>query len=237
MKGDSLAAGLSARRGRGLNYWFDIVAGRLIPALVFSVFVADKVLVVGDSLRHGLTGTELFYALTQVLGLLYFTMIVVLYVVRLPKRAGDSRPAMIVTSFFGSFSVLLVGFLPGVPRRDSLVVLSDLMLATGLIYTVWSLGYLRRSFSILPQARRLVTGGPYALSRHPLYLGEAVAGIGLTLPTVGWAGAVLLALFLLAQVVRIRAEEAVLSRQFPEEYAAYSARVPRYLPRPWKLGR
>ena len=110
------------------------------------------------------------------------------------------------------------------------------LVLVGLTYTVWALGYLRRSFSILPEARRLVTGGPYALSRHPLYLGEGLAAIALNLPTVSWPGAITLAFFLVAQYLRIRAEERVLERQFPE-YADYRRRVPRYLPDPVRLMR
>jgi protein-S-isoprenylcysteine O-methyltransferase Ste14 len=45
---------------------------------------------------------------------------------------------------------------------------------------VLSLG---RSISILPQARQLVTSGPYAFVRHPLYLGEMTAMLGIAMQT------------------------------------------------------
>ncbi len=226
---------------RPAGYWFDIIFGRLLPAIVFSVFLIDKMILVrAAAVALGDTGVrlasqEFLTVLTQLLGLSYFTLLVVLYVVRLPKRAGDARPWIIFTSFFGSFSIIMVTFLPGLPPRQYLLVPADAMVLGGLIYTVWSLAYLRRSFSILPEARRLVTGGPYGLSRHPLYLGEGVAAIGLTLPTVGWPGGLVIAAFLIAQYLRIRAEERVLAGTFPEEYASYRRQVPRYLPQPWKL--
>src|SRR5207237_10856902 len=90
--------------------------------------------------------------------------------------------------------------------------------------------------ALLAEARRLVAAGPYALSRHPLCLGEGLAAIALNLPTVSWPGAITLAFFLVAQYLRIRAEERVLERQFPE-YADYRRRVPRYLPDPVRLMR
>jgi protein-S-isoprenylcysteine O-methyltransferase Ste14 len=227
-------------RRRGRAYWFDIIFGRLLPACFFSVFIVDKLLVAAASLnalqRPHAQATDYLYAVNQVLGLAYFTLLVVLYIVRLPKRAGDARPWIIVTSFFGSFSVILASFLPGVAVRQQLQLVSIVLVLIGLTYTVWALGYLRRSFSILPEARRLVTGGPYALSRHPLYLGEGLAAIALNLPTLSWPGATLLAFFLIAQYLRIRAEERVLERQFPE-YADYRRRVPRYLPDPVRLWR
>ncbi len=220
------------------SLWFDIVFGRTVPAVVFSVFLVDKLMLTRDSLvalagAHG-QPTDYLAPSTQVLGLGYFGLLVVLYVTRLPKRAGDTRPATVFVAFFGSFSILLAGLLPGHPARSFLQLPAALLELAGMLYAVWALVYLRRSFSILPEARRLVTGGPYSISRHPLYLGEAVAGIGVTLPTIGVPGAFLVAAFLAAQFLRIRYEERVLERQFPE-YGEYGRRVPRYLPDPLAL--
>jgi len=234
---ESIPASASERR-RGGSYWFDIVFGRLLPASFFSVFIVDKLLLVASSVSRlqapGAQASDYLAAANQLLGLAYFTLLVVLYTVRLPKRAGDARPWIIATSFFGSFSVILASFLPGVPARQQLQLASVLLALVGLCYTLWALAYLRRSFSILPEARRLVTGGPYGLSRHPLYLGEAVAGFALYVPTLAWPGATLLALYLVAQYLRIRAEERVLEKEFPE-YAEYRRRVPRYLPDPVRI--
>lgn len=237
MAAETITAHVPARP-RAISYWFDIVFGRCIPALFFSIFIVDKALLVRDSFR-GLTfdpshASAYLGPASQLLGLAYFSLLAFLYAIRLPKRAGDGRPLMILASFFGSFSVIFVSFLPGVPPRAAIEVPSLILVVIGLIYTIWALAYLQRSFSILPEARRLVTGGPYGVSRHPLYLGEAAAAIGITLPTIGWAGALLLAFFLTAQYLRIRAEERVLERTFPE-YGAYRRRVPRYLPDPRRL--
>jgi protein-S-isoprenylcysteine O-methyltransferase Ste14 len=225
-------------RRRGGSYWFDIVFGRLIPALFFSVFIVDKLLLVVASWsrvsKPNSQASDYLDALDQLLGLVYFTMLVALYVVRLPKRAGDARPLIIAVSFIGSFSVIAISFLPGVTPRSALLLPSAILIVAGLVYTVWALSYLRRSFSIMPEARRLVTGGPYALSRHPLYLGEGTAAIGLYLPTIGPIGLLGLAVFLGAQYVRIRAEERVLEREFPD-YSEYRRRVPRYVPDPVRL--
>ena len=237
MAAETIQAKVPARP-RATSYWFDIVFGRFIPALFFGIFIVDKAVLVRDSIG-GLTAdpshaSAYLGPLNQVLGFAYFCLLAFLYVVRLPKRAGDGRPLMILTSFFGSFSVIFVSFLPGVPPRQAVVVPALVLSLAGLVYTLWALSYLQRSFSILPEARRLVTGGPYGLSRHPLYLGEAAAAVGITLPTIGWSGALLLAFFVTAQYLRIHAEERVLERIFPE-YGAYRRRVPRYLPDPRRL--
>jgi protein-S-isoprenylcysteine O-methyltransferase Ste14 len=225
------------RRGGGA-YWFDILFGRVVPAVFFGIFIVDKALLFQDSLRelpgHLAQPSAYLAPLSQALGLAYFSLLAFLYIIRLPKRAGDARPQVILYSFFGSFAILLAAWLPGVPSRSWLALPATLLSLAGLCYTIWSLAYLRRSFSIMPEARRLVTGGPYSISRHPLYLGEGVAAIGILLPTIGPAGAVLLVLFLGAQYLRLRTEERVLEHEFPD-YAAYRARVPRYLPDPRRL--
>ena len=165
----------------------------------------------------------------QVLGLAYFGLIAVLFVVRLPRLGGRRRPLTIVVALFGALALLVTGVLPGDQPHPALDGLAGVLLAAGLAYSIWALAHLNRSFSILPESRRLVCDGPYALSRHPLYLGEGVASVGVLLPVAGPAALALWALFIAAQLLRIRWEEAVLRDRFPA-YEVYARRVPRYLP-------
>jgi len=76
-----------------------------------------------------------------------------------------------------------------------------------------------------------VTGGPYALSRNPLYLGEGVASIGVVLPGFSPWHLLLLAVFVGSQVLRIRWEQQVLLAAFGDEYARYLKRVPMLITR------
>jgi len=97
--------------------------------------------------------------------------------------------------------------------RDGLatLVIADVLLLAGLSWSVWSVRTLGRSLSVLAQARVLVANGPYRLVRHPLYLGELVAALGLVLH--GFTMAALLAWIVLVglQAYRARQEEALLS--------------------------
>ena len=216
------------------SYWRGMLFGRLLPALFFSVFVADQVLQVTGSVQTARTFTDYLFVLRQLLALAYFTMLVVLYSTRQPARGTDHRLAVVFVAFTGTFSALAGSFLPGTTRREWLVLPADILATLGLAYSVWGLVYLRRSFSIIPEARRLVTGGPYGMSRHPLYLGEIATAIGVNLATAGWPGALAVAYFTVAEVLRMRWEEGVLSRAFPDDYRAYAARVPRYFPNPFR---
>jgi protein-S-isoprenylcysteine O-methyltransferase Ste14 len=58
------------------------------------------------------------------------------------------------------------------PRHDlsiGLNLLSAGLIVVGHLLAVYALAWLGRSFSIMAEARRLVTDGPYAVVRHPLY--------------------------------------------------------------------
>ena len=217
-------------------YWRDLVFGRVLPALFFSVFVADQLLQLWSGAQTAKSFTDFLFVVRQVLALAYFTMLVVLYSTRLPQRGTDHRLAVILIAFTGTFSAIGASFLPGGERREWLVLPADVLATLGLAYSVWGLAYLRRSFSIIPEARRLVTGGPYRLSRHPVYLGEIATAIGVNLATAGWLGALAVAYFILAEILRMRWEEDVLSRAFPADYPPYAERVPRFFPNPFQAG-
>ena len=222
-------------RPRDARYWRELVFSRLLPALFFSVFLARYLLTLWDSVLDVHQLWDYLFVIQQILALAYFTMLVVLYSTRLPARGTDHRITVMFIAFTGTFSAIGASFLPGGSRHDLLVIPADILATAGLAYAVWGLAYLRRSFSIIPEARRLVTGGPYAFSRHPVYLGEIVAAIGINLATFGPASALAVLYFILCEVLRMRWEEGVLARAFPNEYPAYAARVPRYAPNPLKV--
>ena len=214
-------------------YWRDLVLGRLLPSLFFSLFLAREVVLLWGGVQGVRRPTDLLFVLQQALALAYFTLLVVLYAVRLPQRGTDHRLAVIFIAFSGTFAAIGASFLPGGTRREELVLAADILATAGLAYSVWALAYLRRSFSIIPEARRLVTGGPYGLSRHPVYLGEVATAIGVNLATAGWLSALAIVYFIACELMRIRWEERILALTFPSDYPKYARRVPRYLPNPF----
>jgi protein-S-isoprenylcysteine O-methyltransferase Ste14 len=229
------ASGVAKRvpRRPAAGYWRDLILGRLVPSLFFSLFLARQLVLLWSGFHGIRQASDAFFVVQQLLALAYFTLLVVLYAVRLPQRGTDHRAAVIFIAFSGTFSAIAASFLPGGTRREGLVVVADLLATAGLAYSVWGLAYLRRSFSIIPEARRLVTGGPYALSRHPVYLGEIMTAIGVNLATGGWLTAIAIGYFVTCELLRIRWEERILAATFPTDYPAYARRVPRYLPSPF----
>jgi protein-S-isoprenylcysteine O-methyltransferase Ste14 len=76
----------------------------------------------------------------------------------------------------------------------------------------------------------LVTNGPFAIVRHPMYLGLITAALGSLLLYRTWT-ALAYALFAPFVLMRARREELALGAEFGEEWQVYCRRVPALLPR------
>lgn len=102
------------------------------------------------------------------------------------------------------------------------------------LFAAWAMWSLGKSYGIrtdIFEGHRLVTTGPYAIVRHPMYLGIVLYHLGASL--------VLQSPFLLAltalviapyTAIRIAYEERALRQAFGERYAAYQSEVPPLLP-------
>jgi protein-S-isoprenylcysteine O-methyltransferase Ste14 len=96
----------------------------------------------------------------------------------------------------------------------------------GSFLVLWRLG---KSFSIMPEARKLVTGGPYAWARHPLYTVEMITVTGTALQFAAPWSWVLALLVVILLWIRSHFEEQVLAGTYPE-YVAYRAKTARFIP-------
>lgn len=104
----------------------------------------------------------------------------------------------------------------------------------GLLFTVWARVYLGRNwsgmFATIKADHELVTGGPYALVRHPIYSGLMLAFIGTALAIGQWRAMLAVALALIAIVHRIIVEEGFMREQFGTAYDLYARRVRAFVP-------
>jgi protein-S-isoprenylcysteine O-methyltransferase Ste14 len=76
---------------------------------------------------------------------------------------------------------------------------------------------------------RLVTSGPFALVRHPMYLGALIAGIGAVLTYRTW-GVLFVALHWPVLLARGQREDEALAAEFGDEWERYRRRVPAWVP-------
>jgi protein-S-isoprenylcysteine O-methyltransferase Ste14 len=96
-----------------------------------------------------------------------------------------------------------------------------------MLFGLWNL---RRAFSIEPQARELVTGGPYRFARHPIYAGYLLQYLGILLAHLNLVLGIAFTAWLVLVIFRIRNEERVLSAAFPQ-YRSYRRQVGMFGPR------
>lgn len=104
---------------------------------------------------------------------------------------------------------------------------------SGAILDAYVLCSLRHAMSVIPQARTLITTGPYRYARHPLYAAYVLQNFGLWLRLPTLPLAVVFMVWLVVTTIRIHFEERVLTAAFPQ-YQEYARRVGMLFPR---LGR
>jgi protein-S-isoprenylcysteine O-methyltransferase Ste14 len=166
---------------------------------------------------------------SALLTLAFYWLMIRAYLTRLPVRATTTAVAVNAAALVATALPLVIPLIQRETTAAVPLVVGDLLLLSGLGWSVWSLRSLGRSFSVIPQARAVVSTGPYRLVRHPLYLGEIVATLGLAIlrpsPTTIGIWLVLCVL----QAFRATREEEVLATALPD-YDSYRAKTRRLLP-------
>jgi protein-S-isoprenylcysteine O-methyltransferase Ste14 len=171
-----------------------------------------------------------FKLISQSATISFLTLQIVLFAIRrLPERKAEGI-APRLAGLAGSNLPLLFLLLPRVDESIGLLAASTFLMVCGLGAAFYIAAFLGRCFSIFPQARGLATTGPYRFVRHPLYIAEQVATVGISCQYAQpWASIVVLA-SLAAQFPRMHYEERVLAETYPA-YRAYMSRTPRIVPR------
>jgi len=208
-----------------------------IAALPLILWFAYGVLQLRAALVYDWTlmmaGTASLFIWVQFISLslaaLFDLLLVYLLVVR-DRAVGRSRgvwPRLF--GVLGTFMGVGILQLPVARLSLSMQILAAILIGVGSLGSAVVLWRLGKSFSIMPEARRLVTGGPYSYVRHPLYAVEIITIVGTALQFAApwsWviAGSVVILLW-----IRSHFEEQVLAESFPE-YGAYRARTKRFIP-------
>jgi protein-S-isoprenylcysteine O-methyltransferase Ste14 len=147
---------------------------------------------------------------------------------RRPVRKYTSwRPKL--TALLGLLLIYVLLLVPRAEPHEPWDSLSALLLLVGNMMSILAVLELARSLSIMPEARKVVRTGLYARIRHPLYLAEEIALLGISLQFRSWAAALVLAVHFYFQIRRMDWEEQILAGVFPD-YVEYQRRSYRLLP-------
>lgn len=112
-------------------------------------------------------------------------------------------------------------------------------LVSGELIRLWAVSHAGKATrSRRLKAQILVTTGPYAYLRHPIYLGNFLIGLGIVVISGAF---IFVPIFLFFFVVQYHAiiseEEGFLRERFGTAFETYRARVPKYLPITVQMGR
>jgi protein-S-isoprenylcysteine O-methyltransferase Ste14 len=107
------------------------------------------------------------------------------------------------------------------------------LIAAGLgliVWAAWTMHRLRTTVVPHQDPDALVTSGPFAFSRNPIYLGDALVLAGCAIRWQAWVALLLVPLFM-ALIARrfIAGEEARLVRHFGAAFESYASSVRRWI--------
>jgi len=159
------------------------------------------------------------------------------------RATGWLRSALfyiLATAAFLGFSVFFWKPLPvqlSSPARLACLAAGTLIYFPGLAFLLWARLTMGEMYFVstssgaqLYVGHKLVTRGPFAIVRHPMYLGLVTAALGSLLLYRTWT-ALAFAIFAPFVLRRARHEEQALAAEFGEQWQEYCRHVPAFIPR------
>jgi protein-S-isoprenylcysteine O-methyltransferase Ste14 len=120
-----------------------------------------------------------------------------------------------------------------IPHVEALPWIGVVLCVAGFAFCTWARFTLGRNWSgvvTLKGGHELITSGPYALVRHPIYTGLLTMFVA-TVIVLGHVAGIIAMRFVFGSLwIKLRYEEKLMLKQFPDEYAAYQQRVKRLIP-------
>ncbi len=183
----------------------------------------------------------------------YSTLAIVLYGVWRGTRRQAGRTVGLAGSWLRSwwfylassalfFSLAYLGWTPlpwtVLPQtRAWMLALGSLSYFPGMSFALWGRLALGKNYFVstgfgaqLFEGHQLITSGPFAIVRHPMYSGLILAALGALLLYSTWT-TLYFSCFALLLIVRARREEVALAAEFGEQWRDYCKRVPAFFPK------
>jgi protein-S-isoprenylcysteine O-methyltransferase Ste14 len=137
--------------------------------------------------------------------------------------------------------VLLAGVLPYPPfdwllwRSSETSSIGAAVCCSGTALAIWARRTLAANWSssvTFKEHHELITDGPYAIARHPIYSGLLLMMLGTVLVLGRLDSLIAFITRGMMYVFKIRREERLMEQHFPDQYPAYRARVRALMPVP-----
>jgi protein-S-isoprenylcysteine O-methyltransferase Ste14 len=154
--------------------------------------------------------------------LIFYAMLLILFVIR--RRTTNSSQSAPHWFFALSGTFLPFAMSSTESQHTALLFWGTLPLQlAGMSISIIAMSALGRSFGVIAANRSIKIDGPYAIVRHPLYLGEAIWFLSIILQNLSWYNLLIFAVQISCQIRRIFDEEALLGRD--HMYQQYRNRV------------
>jgi protein-S-isoprenylcysteine O-methyltransferase Ste14 len=121
-----------------------------------------------------------------------------------------------------------------IPEQPWIAWIGIALTWVGVAIAVWArycIGAYWSARVTLKEGHQLIRTGPYAFVRHPIYTGMLLGVIGATLIAGEWRGIVAVILLLVAHSLKALREEALLTKEFGDEYISYRKQTGFLFPR------
>jgi len=155
------------------------------------------------------------------------------------RESSGERARYWLVLVIGYFLVIKSSSLPSpldwliVPHTSSSASIGAFLCVSGLLFAIWARVILGRNWSgvvTLKEGHELIVRGPYRFVRHPIYTGILAMFAG-TAIAIGYFGGFLgLLLVFVSFWLKLKREEDLMLKHFPDKYAAYQRKVKRIIP-------
>jgi protein-S-isoprenylcysteine O-methyltransferase Ste14 len=155
------------------------------------------------------------------------------------KRTRERSPTLYLILFAVAIWVFLASGISRMPdvelwrytRQTGLI--ADIVVAFGLFFLLWARVTLGSNWSgtvTIKENHELITTGPYAIVRHPIYTGMLVMLLGVAILTGHAIVFGFVTVMTVAMWVKSLTEEGMMTKEFPDAYPAYRKRVRALVP-------
>ncbi|HYQ08912.1 MAG TPA: isoprenylcysteine carboxylmethyltransferase family protein [Xanthobacteraceae bacterium] len=154
-------------------------------------------------------------ALNKFFSAVYLTLAAIILLSLRPPLSRYQTALPNLVAVLAAFAVYIFVYVPQGNLFHTNIAVALALTVSGAILVIGALVFLRQAFTVTPQARFLVTAGPYSIVRHPMYVGNIVSILGLALLIDSLQAMLLFLLCSGLQAGRALYEERLLAAQFP----------------------
>jgi len=155
------------------------------------------------------------------------------------RESSAERARYWLALVIGYFLVIKSSSLPSpfdrlvVPHTTSSAWIGAFLSVSGLVFAIWARVILGRNWSgvvTLKEGHELIERGPYRIVRHPIYTGILAMFAGTAIAMGYFGGFLGWSLVFVSFWLKLKREEDLMLKHFPDKYAAYQNRVKRVIP-------